>query len=138
MPMLIEHIDAIARKVKRDVLYIEFHPSDDFEIWKEYDYKTDPRRTKAIEWLEEHGIVWQECGQYASEYGFRSYLGEIYIDVPFDENNDTYCLVRDYLENTDGTMRDDNIRFWALAYERAMKNVHHDEPDFWEKWSEKF
>ena len=37
MPMLIEHIDAIARKKQRDVLYVTFHPpkSDDEDFWGE-------------------------------------------------------------------------------------------------------
>lgn len=89
-------------------------------------------------WLDEHNIPWEKCGPVASETSFRSYLGEIYIDVPFDENDPRYCIVRDYLENPDGSMRDENVRFYYLPLEHAMKNAHHDEPDFWEKWAEKF
>ncbi len=150
MPKLIEHIDAIARKKQCAVLFIEFHPEkwgdyanemEDGECddsWRDYEYRVDQRREKVLAWLDENVISWQECGPVANEQGFRSYLGEIYIDVPYDENNPQYRLVRDYLENPDGTMRDESIRFYCLPLEVAMKNAHHDEPGFWEKWAEKF
>ncbi|AJE03574.1 hypothetical protein [Geobacter pickeringii] len=142
MPKLIEHIDAIARQKQRDVLFIVFHPADwgDFEsdsCWG-YDYSVDPRRAKVLAWLDEHGITWQECGPVASTTSFRSYLGEVYIDIPFDEADELYCLVRNYLENPDGTMRDENVRFYYLPLEIAMKNAHHDEPGFWDRWAEEF
>ena len=140
MPMLIEHIDAIARKKQRDVLFIYFHPENwgNHDVGDNYDYKQDTRRTEVLSWFDTHGIAWQRCGPVASETSFRSYLGEIYIDIPFDENNPQYQLARDYLENADGTMRDDNVRFYCLPLEVAMRNVHHDEPGFWDKWAETF
>ena len=66
------------------------------------------------------------------------YLGNIYIDVAFDENDPQYQLVRKYLENPDGTPRNKRVRFYYLPLEHAMKNAHHDEPGFWEKWAETF
>jgi len=142
MPALIEHIDAIAREKRRAVLFLYFHPRNwgDFEddSWRDYDYQKDQRRDRVLAWLDENKIPWERCGPVASEYEFRSYLGEVYIDVPFGENNPQYCLVRDYLENPDGTMRDENVRFYYLPLEHAMKNVHHDEPGFWDRWAEKF
>jgi len=145
MPMLIKHIDAIAREKKRDVLFVCFHPKnwgiyeDGTSMdWLEYDHNQDKRRDEVIAWFDEHHIPWQKCGPEASESGFRSYLGEIYIDVPFDENDPQYQIVCEYMENPDGIMRDENIRFYYLPLERAMKNAHHDEPGFWEDWAEKF
>lgn len=66
------------------------------------------------------------------------YLGNIYIDVPFDESDSKYQLVREYLEKPDGTPRDERVRFYYLPLEIAMKNAHHDEPGFWDKWAETF
>lgn len=149
MPQLIKHIDVIARQKQRTVLSIEFHPenwgihsdeegSDIDTSWRDYNFELDQRRTDALAWLNENGVPWQECGPVASECGFRSYLGEIYIDVPFDESDPQYQLVRDYLENPDGTLRDENVRFYYLPLEMAMNNAHHDVPGFWEKWAENF
>lgn len=142
MPMLIEYIDVIARKKQRGVLSIDFHPGNwgDYEdnSWRDYDFEKDTRRTEVIARLDEHDIGWQMCGPVASEYGWRSYIGEIYIDVPFDEEDPVYQLVRDYLEKPDGTMRDERVRFMYLPLEHAMENAHHDEPGFWEKWAETF
>lgn len=134
--MLIEHIDAIARQKQRDVLYLCFYPllkGPDDDSWRLYDFRQDVRRTEVIKWFEDHGIAWQLCGPVASEHGFAGpYLGDIYIDVPFDENDPQYQLVRDYIENPDETMRYENVRWYYLPLEIAMKNAHHDEPGFWE------
>jgi len=127
MPMLVEHIDAIARKKQRDVLYLTFHHR-----------KQDPMRDTVCKWLTEHHIEWQPCGHFADESSMCSYRGQIYLDVPYDDNNSSYVLVRDYLENPDGTMRFETVGFWYLTLEKAMENAHHDEPGFWEKWADGF
>lgn len=141
MPMLIEYIDAIARKKQRDVLYITFHPknSRDDDSWgRSYDWKDLPMRETVCKWLTENHIDWQPCGPVANEHSMRSYRGQIYLDVPYDDNDPLYVLVRDYLENPDGTMRFDTVTFWYWPLEKAMENAHHDEPGFWEKWAENF
>ena len=68
----------------------------------------------------------------------RSYAGEVFIDVPFDETNLQYQKVQVFLEYPDGTMRFDGVKFYVVTLEFAMKNAHHDEPGFWEKWAENF
>jgi len=139
MPLLLEHIDAISRKKQRDVLFLTFHPKN-WSIFDEeiYDYQKDKRRKKVLKWFDKHGIPWQMCGPQASENGFSSYLGEIYIDVPYDENNPQYQRIIKYLENPDGTMRDEHIGFYYMTFEQAMVNAHHDKPGYWEKWAEEF
>ena len=130
MPMLIEHIDAIARKAKRDVLFVVFRSPVD---WQE-----NRLRKQVCQWLDDHKVPWRECGPVADEHCMASYQGEIYIDVPFDEANPTYQKIQDYLENSNGTMRDPNVVFCCLRLDVAMRNAHHDEPGFWEKWAETF
>ena len=147
MPQRIEHIDAIARKKQRGVLIITFHAKNaknkfcpwlDFSSAKRHKWESDKRRDALCKWLTEQHIDWQPCGSVANENSMVSYHGEIYLDVPYDENNPLYMLVRDYLENPDGTMRFDTMSFWHLSLEKAMENAHHDEPDFWEKWAVDF
>ena len=141
MPVLIEHIDAIARKKQRDVLYVTFHPkqSGDYDSWESsHDWENDPMREVVCNWLTAHHIAWQMCGYAADESCMCSYEGQIYLDVPYDDNDSLYVLVRDYLENPDGSMRFDTVSFWYLPLATAMKNAHHDEPGFWAKWAETF
>jgi hypothetical protein len=142
MPMLIEHIDAIARKKQRDVLFVTFHPpkSADIDEWDGpfHDWEQDSMRETVCQWLTDHQINWQLCGEIASENMMRSYGGQIYLDVPYDDNDPLYVLVRDYLEHPDGRMRFETVSFWYLPLEKAMENAHHDEPGFWEKWAESF
>jgi hypothetical protein len=156
MPQVIDHIDAIARKKKRAVLYLEFHPAstfhsqvietdEDHDLYMEskhrisdYKYEKDAVRDEIIENLNRLGVSWVECGPIASESGFSSYKGQIYLDVPMDDDLPLYHELNDYLEYPNGEMRFPTVRFYYLALEVAMQNAHHDEPGFWETWAENF
>lgn len=138
MPVLIEHIDAIARQKQRAVLYLEFHPQSAFADSSAYDYEVDNKRQAFLDWLQQHGIGWQPSAPIASGCGFGAYLGQIYIDLPMDDDDPLYCCLRDHLEYPDGSMRDPNQRFFYLPLEIAMRNAYHDEPGFWEKWARDF
>lgn len=134
---MIEHIDAIARKKARAVLYLEFHPQP-FSEWRSYRYEEDPVRALVLAWLDEHGVPWTRCGPFADPRTMASYLGQIYLDVSYDESLPQYCLLRDYLEAPDGTMRHAGVRFYAMPLDLAMDNAEHDEPGFWERWADGF
>ena len=140
MPQLLRHIDAIARQEGRDVLYVKFFSDiksmDD--IMNLPDWETLPIRKQIIEWLDTQKLSWVECGEWASVNYMIPYLGTIYIKVPYDEANPEYQKIQNYLENPDGTMRFESAIFCVTPLEYAMKNAHHDEPGFWEKWAENF
>lgn len=141
MPMLIDHIDAIARKLQRDVLCVTFTPQnseDDLSNRNRYNWKEDKLRQTICNWLTEQNISWKPCQCFANEDFMSRYQGQIYLDIPYDETDPLYILVRDYLENPDGSMRYRTVGFWHLLLEQAMINVHHDEPGFWEKRAENY
>lgn len=143
MVMVIKHIDAIAREKRRDVLYLEFHPvgtDGPYGTPKalRYCHEKDSTRQRILQGLDERNIPWMMCGEYANVRQIASYRGQVYLDVPFDESDDMYCTLRDYLEHPDGSIKHDGVRFYVLSYEFAMKNAAHDEPGFWEKWAEDF
>ena len=143
MPQLIEHIDAIARKKQRDVLFIRFSdPLDLGDDWNEppntWDWKSSTVRQAVISWLDKHQIGWCPCGDVASTNCMTSYAGQIYVDVPFDEADPVFRKLVRHLENPDGSMRLPGVLFCALALHIAMKNAHHDEPGFWDRWAETF
>lgn len=131
MPVLIRHIDEIARQKQRDVLYLEFHPQER-SARRQYQFQQDPVRAHILLWFDEHGVAWQCCGPYADPSLMESYRGQIYIDVPFDETLARYQELRDFLEHADGTIRFEGARFMLLPLAHAMKNAAHDAPGFWE------
>lgn len=137
MPQLIEHIDAIARQKQRDVLFLRFTDPADSDEWF-YDWESSESRKEIIQWLNNNQIIWQECGDVANENSMDSYGGQIYIDVLFDVEDPTYSRLAGYLENPDGSMRLPGVLFCALQLHVAMKNAHHDEPGFWDRWAENF
>ncbi|MFL9906761.1 hypothetical protein [Paraburkholderia sp. RL17-337-BIB-A] len=135
MPALLEHIDAIARKLQRDVLYLAFvRGSRPFYE----NYESLDSRKRILQWFDDESIPWRECGRYASETTMRSYAGKVFIDVPFDETNPQYQKVQAFLEHSAGSMRFDDVKFYVVPLQDAMKNAHHDEPGFWERWAESF
>lgn len=143
MPQMIDHIDAIARKKQRDVLFVTFdmryiQTEDKWEENTEYNYKADPKHEALLQWLTANDIAFQPCGDFARTNGWRSYRGQIYLDIPYDEQDAKYQLVREHLENPDGTMRDEYTVFNYMPLAVAMKNAHHDAPGFWEEWAENF
>lgn len=137
MPRHIEHIDAIARKKGRAVLYLEFHPKP-FKAWRDYRYEDDPTRAAVLAWLDAQGVPWVECGPFANPNLMAPYLGQVYLDVPYDDTLPEYRTLCDYLEYPDGSMRHEGVRFYAMSLDHAMKNAEHDEPGFWERWAEDF
>jgi hypothetical protein len=111
MPMIIPHIDAIARAKQRDVLYVEFRcreydDGNGFVIdTLDQDWRKLPVRQQIIDWLDEHQIGWHPCGHFASENMYKAYCGEIYIDLPYDTSLPVYRDLEAFLENPDGSMR---------------------------------
>ena len=134
MPQLIKHIDKIAREKGRTVLYVTF------DMTGKTTYNPDkwPERQALMQWLDEHDIAYHSCGNVAHEAVMESYEGQLYIDVPFDESDPKYIELRDHLEFEDGTLKIPGINFMYLPLEAAMKNAHHDEPGFWDKWADNF
>lgn len=146
MPMLIEHIDAIARKKGRGVLFVSFEPEmpdsskseidGNFLPWLDQDWDNHSVRKKVIKWLDKSGIEWQPCGHFAKPGVMLPYMGRIYIDVPYDATLPEYRKLEAFLENSDGSMRLPGMNFYYCPLEVAMKNAEHDEPGFWDKFAE--
>ncbi|TCF97839.1 hypothetical protein BZM26_28830 [Paraburkholderia strydomiana] len=136
MPMLLKHIDAIAREKQRDVLYLSFPPAE--KRGSRTPYEQLDSRKRILEWLDAHHVKWLMCGDVANENVMRSYAGQIYVDVPYDTEDPTYHSLQELLEYPDGSMRFKDVMFWVVSLQLAMKNAHHDEPGFWEKWAEDF
>lgn len=136
MPMQIPYIDVIARQKKRDVLFVQFHPWDNDLGRRHENWET--ARHQITNWLTTNGYAWQPCGHIANPNLMLPYLGQFYIDLPYDTTLPEYQKLAAYLENPDGTMRIPGAHFCYLTYEAAMQNSHHDEPGYWEQWAEDF
>lgn len=131
MPQFLQNIDQIGRAQQRDVLGLEFSGFQGH-------YAANPMREKILAWLEHKGIAYMECGGYTSETRMESYRGQIYIDLPYDVADPAYLELEAYLEDADGSMRWQGVRFTLYTLGYCMKNAHHDEPGFWERWAEGF
>jgi hypothetical protein len=140
MPQLINSIDKIARDKKRGVLFLEFHPDikflEDEGLSSRYVYQNDVTRQLVIDKLDELGVSWCPCAQLARNNLMMSYRGQIYLDLPYDAELPLYRQVEEFLEDTEGKMRFDTVRFYYLPLEIAMQNAYQDEPGYWEEWAE--
>ena len=139
MPMLIEYLDAIARKKGRDILFLDFPQEKGTDSLSFEDWDRVPVRQQIITWLDQNQIEWCICGRIANENMMGGgYQGRIYVDVPIDINNPAYQKLSDYLETSDGDMKFEGAKFCYLPLAVAMENAHHDEPGFWDRWAENF
>jgi hypothetical protein len=132
MPNTLQHIDHIARAKNRDVLYVTFHRT----LRANVAWETLPERRQIIAWLDQHGYRWYPCGDVASTTFSGRYLGQIYLDVAYDEAAPEFRKLCRFLEKPDGTMAFDGTVFTLLTLRRAMENVEHDAPGFWDEVAE--
>lgn len=115
MPQLLQHIDAISREKNRDVLFVHF------ENYEKDDQNPDSNRQKVLTWLEQNNISYVSCMGLEEEGLVDSYLGDIYIDIPFDLENQQYLLLSDYLEDEQGEMKIEGVFFFVLYLETAIE-----------------
>ncbi len=130
-----ESIDAIARQLQRDVLYLEFararrpHRAD-YLAWTAACASCAGRTKRAA-----------PGANAAPSRRRRRYARiprEIFVDVSFDEHDARHRAVQAFLEHPDGSMRFDNVGFFVVGLALAMKNAHHDQPGVWNRWAENF
>lgn len=60
------------------------------------------------------------------------YMGDIYLDIPYDKDLPLHQELEAYLQYSDDRMRFDNVMFLYMPLELAMKNAEQDEPGFFE------
>lgn len=128
LPRVVPSIDAIARKLNRDVLFLRFMPID--APYPGQGNFPDVRE-KILNWLNNNGIRWIDCADIASETGWRAWRGEVFLpDAIPDETNPITTKMNAYLENPDGSTRFEGVTFCMLSLRIAQKNSRHDDPSF--------
>ncbi|UEM07119.1 hypothetical protein JL101_029415 (plasmid) [Skermanella rosea] len=121
MPQIIQHIDRIARQKQRDVLMIVFGIDDNInEEFIDY-YETDIW-SSITAWLDEQKFLWVPCAGFALENSMDSCSGQIYVDIPYDEQNADYRKLKEYFEKPDGTMRMLGVSLRYLPLSVAMRS----------------
>ena len=123
MPMILQPLDELARQKGRNILVVLFPKLEALE--SSYDrYKP---RTQFIRFLKAHGIPWTPCCWPSNPQSvFDGYTGMIYLDVPFEEGHPQYELLRDHLENADGTPKNKNVCFHFYSLQKALDRVTHE------------
>jgi hypothetical protein len=116
MPQTIPHIDAIAREKNRDVLFIHFEHFIQDEAESQ-----DSVRQEVLAWLDANEIEFYPCMGLEEEGLVNVYAGDIYVDVPYDESDETYLLLRDTLEDEEGNMLIDGVLFFSLSLGLALE-----------------
>lgn len=110
-----KHIDEIAREQQRDVLFIHF------ENYIEDQDLEDNERDQILAWLEEQSIAYEPCMGLAEDGLIDSYLGDIYVDVPFDSSNPQYQALSNLLEDEEGEMKIEGVLFFVLSLDVALE-----------------
>lgn len=119
MPQIIRTIDEIAREKRRDVIYVQFH---NFSTGFVADYRTNPSREAIISWLDENRIAYIPCGGFDSGCIVEGYDGELYIDVPIDENDDDFFKLCKWFLPEEGKRRYESAWLFYLPLAVALLN----------------
>jgi hypothetical protein len=119
MPVRIETIDAIARRLGRDVIFLDIR--DRLEI------------AEATAWLDAEGIGWAPFlrfvpGMLLIEGGPRA----IYIETPFEPGAPALAKLEGQFETPDGHPCHPDLILTLLTPEDAVINAEQDTPGFWD------
>lgn len=129
------YIDAISRAKRRDVVMLSFIPPTD-EFGKPNWIHPDEidrleSRNAIIAWLQDKFIDYCPCGEFWDGNSFLSYPGHLYIDIVPDETDLRYLDLQSLLESDIGKLwRASGTRLWVISNSEALKNSHHDAPDY--------
>ena len=127
MPVILETIDAIARRLKRDVIFLAIVERQDRPS------RDRPEVAEATAWLDAEGIGWTPCfGFMPGMVIFEGSPRAIYIDAPFEPGFPLLRKLEDRFETPDGLPRHPDLVLSLLRLETAMVNADQDEPGFWD------
>jgi hypothetical protein len=131
--VVLDHIDAIARREGRDKLWVWFDLTPRRGTWRE-----DTLWLETTEWLSEHGFAWRRCFKIADEtVMLGSYYGSLALETPHNPDGDEVRLLDSYFETSDAQPSVEGRVLNLLPLSEPMKNAHHDEPGFWEAWADR-
>lgn len=129
MPALLETIDAIARRLKRDVIFLDIREN------QERPSRDRPEVAEATAWLDSERLGWSPC------FGFMPWMvileggpRAIYIDAPFELGSPVLRKLEDRFETPDRLPRYPDLVLSLLRLETAMVNADQDEPGFWDNF----
>lgn len=128
MPIRIETIDAIARRLGRDVIFLDIRNGGDRPV------RDRPEIVEATAWLDAEGIGWTAClgfvpGMLLIEGGPRA----IYIEAPFEPGSAMLAKLEARFETPDGHPRHPDLILTLLTLEDALINAEQDTPGFWDR-----
>lgn len=128
MPARIEAIDAIARRLSRDVIFLDIRNDTNRPI------RDRPEFIDATAWLDAEGIGWTACLGFAPrmlliEGGPRA----IHIEAPFKPGSALLTRLEARFETPDGQPRHPGLVLSLLTLEDALVNAEQDEPGFWDR-----
>ena len=124
----LETIDAIARRLQRDVVYLD--------IRERMGQRSRDRHevTAATVWLDAEEIGWEMClGFLPRTLLIKGGPRAIYIDTPFEPGSPLLRKLDERFETPDGQPRHPNLVFTLLTLEDALINAGQDSPGFWDR-----
>lgn len=126
MPAIISYIYDIVIENNRGALFISFHKDLKATELIRFRYQDHTPRTEFIDWLEHQKINYSPAA-----LDYYNYLGELYVDVPYDPNDPSYKVLSEHLETEDGHSKIEGVYFYYLPLENALeiKKQHHEYDD---------
>lgn len=128
-PVILETIDAIARRLGRDVIFLDIRDRQDRPT------RDRPEVAAATAWLDAEGIGWKFC--FGFEPGWAILEGgplAIYIDAPFEPGSALLARLEARFEAQDREHPHPDLILTLLRIAVAMVNADQDAPGFWDNF----
>ena len=135
MPLLLEPIDRIARRLQRDVLMLAFcncGPNVSIlESTRDRGWERNRKRREILAWLDAHTIAHAPCLPFwVSGLIHYPYQGHVFVDVPYDPGDKVYRQLTAYLEDGHGRCVHKGVGYHVVALAVAMRNARHDTKEY--------
>lgn len=121
MVELIDHIDEIGRRVKRNVIYVAFY-KEDARPAKNHLRQINPDRKLLIKWLDKNQIDWLPCYDIFIGDIVSPYAGFIFIDIPADPTDSIFSNLSRFWERKVEEKKLLTATLCALKYSTAKSN----------------
>lgn len=122
MPLLIEYMDAVARRLSHDLLFFGPMPGGSFDDDSDADWLRAPAADSIREWLDAAGVAHGICGPTSNSGWIEGGPKYLYLELPYDADNADYQRLCAFVQDhDDGRTRWPDIRFCVLTLANAMK-----------------
>ena len=128
MPQLIKYTDEKCIEMNRTILFVQF----DYNYLEDELREETPYIKETLEFFENNDIGYELIGPFSNSGILGGYFARCYIDVSYEVSDTKYKIVEEYLENSDGSMKDPKKLFGYCMVDDC-KRIYAESKALWDE-----